>query len=348
MFNTIDCLQSESGKRMNKFIGALAVSIGLHVLLLLLFVFYQFPATKPAGDIQMEFIAPVPTVASALVRQQAQPDQRQPSPELPRTTPNSAPANLVLAPKDSIVTSPEDRVSVLKLQLNTPNFLIKTYAAKQNYDSILAALQPQKYWQPSANTKHLLPDLPLKSADPIADYLHKKNIGQAPVANFLPLLMAAKPGKRAPKPGPRLEAIPTRVQIHALNVIWQANRATLSQIYANMDSTYFITAQILEETLQDMCEKNLLERKKISPSNEFTILGPFVEHGIEMSELNRKNPVYEYSARIKRDEVIRFLQARLYLLQEQLQNEPDRFNQMAAADLMDRIRQVLTGSAEPP
>lgn len=331
---------------MKRLFFAFGVSAWLHLLLLLFFVFYKFPIVAPIREVQMDFMASEQTLEPTHISPRIQPTLKQSDSQLPRTAPNSNPASVVVAPLDSVINSPENRLSVLKLQLNNPQFLIKAYASKQNYDSILIALQSKKHWQPGTDQNNLARLVPFKQYDPIADYMRQKNIGQAPLANFLPLMMAAKAQKPPPKSSPRLEAIPTRVQLHALSVIWQSNRATLPEIYASMDSSYAITAQILEQILQDMFEKNLLERKKISPSNEFTLLGPFLEHGIEMSALNRKNPVYEYSARIKREDVIRFLQAKLYLLTEKMQAEPDSFTQKAAADIMDKIQQILTAAAD--
>lgn len=333
---------------MKRFIAALAVSVWLHILVVAFFLWYRLPAARQFGDIQMEFVAPEPMAAPTFIPATVPIDRQRPILALPPTSANSAPANLILAAKDTTLSSPEEQLSALKLPLASPRAIIKAYAVRQNYDSLVLALQPPQYWQPDARTNRSLAQLPLKSSDPIAAYLHKKNIGQVPTGNLLPLLSALKFEKQEPKAPPRLESVPTRVQLQALKVLWQSQQATLSEIYASMDSSFIITAQILDQVLQDMCEKNLLERKKISPSNEFTLIGPFLEHGIEMNELNRKNPVYEYRARIKRDEVIRFLQARLYLLNESQPSESEDLTQKAAADIMARIQQILSSSADMP
>ena len=108
--------------------------------------------------------------------------------------------------------------------------------------------------------------------------------------------------------------IPSDLQLHILNTLWQEKVATQMDIYRHLDSLYAITAEQLNKQLDRMVQVGLVERKIISPQNLFTILSPIRRYQIEMSAKNRKNRVYLYRPRVEREKILQFLLARSYLV----------------------------------
>lgn len=108
--------------------------------------------------------------------------------------------------------------------------------------------------------------------------------------------------------------IPSDLQLHVLNTLWQEGVATQNDIYRGLDTLYTITAEQLDRQLERMVRVGLVERKIISPQNLFTILSPIRRYQIEMSAKNRRNRVYLYRPRVERKQVLQFLLARNYLV----------------------------------
>jgi predicted transcriptional regulator len=90
-----------------------------------------------------------------------------------------------------------------------------------------------------------------------------------------------------------------------MNVLWKKQEATASAIYAEIDSAQ-LTAVDLQQTLDIMAARGLLDRQQISPRHEFTILGTIP---IEMSAKNRKNREYLYRPQVTRQTMLAFLDA---------------------------------------
>ena len=110
----------------------------------------------------------------------------------------------------------------------------------------------------------------------------------------------------------KFTSVPTFTEVNILKTLWKKERVTQNAIYSNLDTTIKITAEDLDLVLSRMVDKGWITRKKISPQNIFKFMTPVGAVDVEMSELNRKNPVYEYTAFITRDHVLKFLDSRVY------------------------------------
>ncbi|HPG38635.1 MAG TPA: hypothetical protein PLP19_12350 [bacterium] len=115
------------------------------------------------------------------------------------------------------------------------------------------------------------------------------------------------------EPGPvHLDFIPEAKELQALNVIWQNRQATDVMIYASFDTCLKVTAEDLRKILDGLVEKGLLEKKIVSPRDEFTFFGLTGDSGIEMNKTNRRNRVYEYTPLLGKEEMRDYLNAVLY------------------------------------
>ena len=152
---------------------------------------------------------------------------------------------------------------------------------------------------------------PGTSTDPIDDEIRRKS-GIPPT---VPLNSAVKylVDYFKKKPGPKdIEdlPIPTDTEIAVLKVLWVEKSATAGEIYAKLDTNTIIFADELQRLLEEMVNKGFLDRKKISPSNEFNFFGLAQ---IELSAKNRKNKVYLYWPIITRESLVTYLDAKRYL-----------------------------------
>ncbi|MBN2001042.1 hypothetical protein JW935_26085 [candidate division KSB1 bacterium] len=120
---------------------------------------------------------------------------------------------------------------------------------------------------------------------------------------------------------PSLDFIPTETQVKALDIIFENEEITDIGIYAQMDTSFKVTAQDLITALDFLTEKGIVTRKVVSPQNKFRFFILPEEWGIEMSAKNRKNRIYEYQAQIDREQLLNFLNASLY----QVDNGMSRF-----------------------
>lgn len=147
--------------------------------------------------------------------------------------------------------------------------------------------------------------------DPLWDEIRRRYIDIPPT---LPLNNAIRSLVESFKTSPQEKInwdmpIPTDIEIDVLKILWSESSATSSEIYAHLDSLA-ITAEDLQELLQTMSERGFLSRKKISPSHKFGLFGIT---SIEVSSLNRKNPLYLYWPNVSKDKLLTFLDARRYL-----------------------------------
>jgi len=104
--------------------------------------------------------------------------------------------------------------------------------------------------------------------------------------------------------------LPTDMEIDVLKVLWVKGNATPGEIYAQLDTSNMIFAEQLQNVMEKMVGRGFLDRKKISPSHEFTLFG-FAK--IELSSKNRKNKVYLYWPIITREKLFTYLDAKRYL-----------------------------------
>jgi hypothetical protein len=168
-----------------------------------------------------------------------------------------------------------------------------------------------------ANKPPFLTTMPSRYADKIDRENTKRNLGHEPTVPLTSLVGSALSGLNklfsSPKK-PRIQRIPSDIQLEALNVLWEDERATDMDIYAQLDTSLRLTATDLNNALADLYEDGIVTRRQVSPRNEFTVLGGVK---IEMSPQNRRNKVYEYKAEVKRQEFIDYLNGVLYDVQRQ-------------------------------
>lgn len=105
--------------------------------------------------------------------------------------------------------------------------------------------------------------------------------------------------------------LPSETEVRVMKVLWQEGEATSADIYAELDSTRLNYKEV-NTVLENMVGRGLVERRQISPRNEFTILGTFA---IEMSGLNAKNREYIYRPLAGRELMLSYLDAAAYLHQ---------------------------------
>lgn len=205
-----------------------------------------------------------------------------------------------------------------ELILNSGRFLAKQFLLENfKSDSSQTLTVKPELILPDSNA--LPPLSPWTYGDRIDKDIYKRNLGHEKPMPLSDLLRAGadylskRLGKKEKKP--RLKRIPTEAELRALKVVWDQGAATDEQIYAEMDSSVKITAQQLNAILANLADEGLVSRKIVSPRNEFTIGLPFKDISIEMSELNRKNRIFQYKPRISREEMLQFLNAVLYQIE---------------------------------
>jgi len=167
-----------------------------------------------------------------------------------------------------------------------------------------------------------LQGLNLGSSDPIGDDLRRR---QADVSPVIPLNQAIQNlvknlGKSKPKPASGNLPVPTDMEVDILKVLWVDGTATASQIYAKLDTNAVIFAEELQDVLKKMVNRGFLDRKQLSPSNEFGLFGLAK---IELSSKNRKNKVFLYWPIITRQKLFTYLDAQRYLALVSAQNDQD-------------------------
>ncbi len=118
---------------------------------------------------------------------------------------------------------------------------------------------------------------------------------------------------------PRLQDLPPLdpEELHLLTVIWEKGSATGPQIYASLDSSVRMTAEMTWRVLRRLARKGYLAEKLISPQSPFTIQTPFFSVPIEMSAKNRRNREYLYRPLVGETEILHFLVAQKYLQSRQ-------------------------------
>lgn len=105
--------------------------------------------------------------------------------------------------------------------------------------------------------------------------------------------------------------MPSETEVRVMKILWREGEAASADIYAELDSTRLNYKEV-NTVLENMVGRGLVERRQISPRNEFTILGTFA---IEMSSLNAKNREYIYRPRAGRDLMLAYLDATAYTQQ---------------------------------
>ena len=133
----------------------------------------------------------------------------------------------------------------------------------------------------------------------------------------------------------RFRQIPSRTELSVFKVLWEKEKATSLDIYAHIDTGIHVSAEDFNHVLNKMTTQGMLQRKLISPRNEFTL--GMIGGGIEMSPKNRRNRVYEYECRVRPEHVIRYLNAALYHLESGTSAENDTVEVKLKKDLQEKI-----------
>ncbi len=155
--------------------------------------------------------------------------------------------------------------------------------------------------------------------------IYERNLGHpqsnVPVASLLFKGAKFLKDKLIKEKPPELNFIPTKSQLVAFNKIWEKGEATDQEIFAALDTTIKTTALDLNSELARLENKGILSRKIVSPQQLFMIMTPLGAQGIEMSPTNLRNRIYEYKMHIPKDQVVRFLNAALYQVENGLKRD---------------------------
>jgi len=167
-----------------------------------------------------------------------------------------------------------------------------------------------------------LQGLHLGPPDAIGDELRRR---QADVPPTIPLNQAIQSlvrnlRKSKPKPADSNLPVPTDMEVDILKVLWVDGSATASEIYAKLDTNTVIFSEELQEVLKKMVDRGFLDRKQLSPANEFGLFGLAK---IELSSKNRKNKVFLYWPIVTRQKLFTYLDAQRYMALVSAQNDQD-------------------------
>ena len=114
------------------------------------------------------------------------------------------------------------------------------------------------------------------------------------------------------KTAPVFDFIPSKSQARALSTLYNTEKGTQIDLYQALSADMPVTAETFDKELSKLVDKGFLTRKTVSPQNILLAFGV----PVEMSGKNRKNPVYEYTARVSRTQIVTYLQARLFRLKQ--------------------------------
>lgn len=151
-----------------------------------------------------------------------------------------------------------------------------------------------------------------RGADPIGDEIRRRYTGIPPTVSLSQLLQRAVNAIKASQKKVSVSElpIPTNLEIDILKLLWVKWLATSSDVYASLDTTWLITSEDLNKVLESMADRGFLDRKKISPSDEFNLFGII---SIEKNPLNRKNKQYVYWPVVPKEKLIKYIDAQRYL-----------------------------------
>jgi hypothetical protein len=148
-------------------------------------------------------------------------------------------------------------------------------------------------------------------ADAAGDYMRLKS-GLAGI--FRPEAHQPKPEKNPV----RFDFMPTEVQVRAMASVYSRKKATQNDLYLDLDPGRPMTASLYNRELDFLVSKGFLTRKKISPQNLLMLVTPVGAVPVEMSRLNRLNPVFEYKAQVDRSKLLAYMQSQETRLRDRL------------------------------
>ena len=180
-------------------------------------------------------------------------------------------------------------------------------------DSIQLALRLALFGKP----------LPIAGYDDyIGERLRKDHTGQGQLLNvtgILGLILSALPDdwfKKKSSDIPRITKEPTKVELHVLYRLWNEGEHTDPELYSSLDSNVPITATGFNRILENMVEKGFLTRKIVSPQKLMGIVTPVGVAHVELSEMNKRNPIYQYKNILTKEDVMNYLHGQLFELKQ--------------------------------
>lgn len=245
-------------------------------------------------------------------------------PILPKQT-NVPQNNILVPPPDTTLRDTVRIVDKDNFFLQNPSFLAQRSLSEN--DSLTLKTQTPK---PVQGDFQALPPLyapPGANTDRIAKDIYKRNTGgEKPVSLSSALAAGAKylseKMNKKKQEAVKIDFIPSPEQLAALDFIWDSKKkVTDQQIYAALDTSVRITSEDLNRILAGLARRGILSRKIVSPQNEFTFMTPLGSKGVEMSAKNRKNRIYEYKANIERADMVRFLNAALFQVENGMKRQ---------------------------
>ncbi|MDM7926776.1 MAG: hypothetical protein QUS35_12240 [bacterium] len=181
----------------------------------------------------------------------------------------------------------------------------RAYAGSAAADSAAAA-HVRDWWKSGWDFSGIRPP-----ADAAGEMMRKKS-GLADV--FRPNAPQPKPEKNPV----RFDFMPSEVHVRAMASVYRKENPTQKDLYLDLDAGRPMTAALFNRELDFLVSKGFLTRKKISPENPLMVVTPIGAVPVEMSRLNRLNPVYEYKAQVDRSRLLAYLQSHQTRLRDRL------------------------------
>ncbi|MDZ7725044.1 MAG: hypothetical protein U5R06_20075 [candidate division KSB1 bacterium] len=110
---------------------------------------------------------------------------------------------------------------------------------------------------------------------------------------------------------PELDTLPSVTQMRVFTTIWRSDSATSVDIYSRLPAASSVTAEELNHVLDRMTNRNLLDRKLVSPQNKVFLGAMGIGVGVEVDPENRRNRVYQYKSNLSEKDMQRFLSRRI-------------------------------------
>ncbi len=209
----------------------------------------------------------------------------------------------------------------------------RPYAGSAAADSAAAA-HVRDWWKSGWDFSGIRPP-----ADAAGEMMRKKS-GLADV--FRPDAPQPKPEKNPV----RFDFMPSEVQVRAMASVYRKQKPTQKDLYLDLDPGKPMTASLYNRELEFLVSKGFLTRKKISPQNLLMLVTPVGAMPVEMSRLNRLNPVYEYKAQVDRSKLLAYLQSHQTRLRDRLVHAAAEDSAAAARALAECERSMAALAEE--
>ncbi|NIA30339.1 MAG: hypothetical protein GWP06_10560 [Actinobacteria bacterium] len=316
---------------MKLIIKAIFISLFVHAIFLWAFSFYKTQHRENFVEVTFgtyhRAAVPVPQTATPPQGKLLKPRQG----EIPQAK-HLFPKQGYVQQEEKIIEPPDTTSRDTAKTMNTDDFFLQnpgflTRRFLSDNDSLTVKTQIPKFLNENLQNLPPLNMLPGASTDRIEKNIYKRNTGgEKPVPLSSALAAGAKylsdKMKKKKQKIVKINFIPSPEQLAALDFIWDSKKKVTDQeIYASLDSTVRVTSEDMNRILAGLARRGILSRKIISPQNEFTIMTPLGAEGIETSAKNRRNRVYEYKANIERADMVRFLNAALYQIENGMKRQ---------------------------